>query len=122
MVSLIILILLVSQPTPFDRLTAGLFDDTFSGIYRLSAFDWCLLGPYFGILIILSIYGIHRYETILRYRKYRKNLLTSPPQLFEHLPRVTIQLPLFNERFVVERLLEKSAKSITRANSCRSRS
>ncbi len=105
-----LLLLLVSQPSTGARLMTGLFDDTFSGIYRLSPFDWCLLVPYFGILIILSVYGIHRYETILRYRKYRKNLLTSPPQRFQQLPRVTIQLPLFNERFVVERLLEEICK------------
>jgi cellulose synthase/poly-beta-1,6-N-acetylglucosamine synthase-like glycosyltransferase len=111
MVSLLTsLLLLVSQPTSADRLMSGLFDNTFSDLYRLSPFDWCILVPYFGILIILSVYGIHRYETILRYRKYRKNLLTSPPALFERLPRVTIQLPLYNERFVVERLLEEVCK------------
>ena len=76
------LALLVSQPSIGSRLMTGLFDDTFSGIYRLSPFDWALLVPYFGILIILSIYGIHRYETILRYRKYRKNLLTAPAHPF----------------------------------------
>jgi cellulose synthase/poly-beta-1,6-N-acetylglucosamine synthase-like glycosyltransferase len=88
----------------------GLFDDPFSGIYRLSAFDWSLLIPYFGILLILSIYGVHRYETIRRYRKYRKNLLRTAPQRFAQLPRVTIQLPLYNERFVVARLLEEVSK------------
>ena len=29
---------------------------------------------------------------------------------FAELPRVTIQLPIFNERFVVERLLEETSK------------
>ncbi len=33
-----------------------------------------------------------------------------PPQKFETLPRVTVQLPIFNERYVVERLLEETAK------------
>jgi cellulose synthase/poly-beta-1,6-N-acetylglucosamine synthase-like glycosyltransferase len=88
----------------------SLFDDTFAGIYRLSAFDWALLIPYFGILFVLSIYGIHRYETVRRYIKYRKNLLKEPPQRFEQLPKVTIQLPLYNERFVVARLLEETSK------------
>ena len=67
--------ILVYQPSLASRIMMGVYDDTFSGIYRLSPFDWALLIPYFGILIILSIYGIHRYETILRYRKYKKNLL-----------------------------------------------
>ncbi len=101
---------LSAQPMLGTRIANGMFDDTFSGIYRLSAFDWALLIPYFGTLIILSIYGLHRYETMRRYIKYKKNLLTSPPQRFERLPKVTIQLPLYNERFVVDRLLEEVAK------------
>jgi cellulose synthase/poly-beta-1,6-N-acetylglucosamine synthase-like glycosyltransferase len=110
MIHFVLQVLLVAQPGIGSRITTGLFDDTFSGIYQLSPFDWALLVPYFGILIILSIYGIHRYEIILRYRKYKKNLLTNPPKRFESMPRVTIQLPLYNERFVVERLLEEVCK------------
>ena len=85
----------------------SLFDDPFSGIYRLSTFDWALLIPYFGILCILSVYGVHRYETIRRYRKYRKNLPHAAARQFSNLPQVTIQLPIYNERFVVARLLEE---------------
>ncbi|MBV8896640.1 MAG: glycosyltransferase [Acidobacteriaceae bacterium] len=102
--------LLFAQPNLSTRLMNGLFDDTFSGIYRLSPFDWALLIPYFGTLFILSIYGVHRYETIRRYRKYRKNLPKESAQKYKQLPRVTVQLPLYNERFVVERLLEETAK------------
>ncbi len=101
---------LFAQPSLGSRITSGLFDDTFSGIYRLSPFDWALLIPYFGILIILSVYGLHRYETMRRYRKYRKNLPQRPTKRFEKLPTVTIQLPLYNERFVVARLLEEVSK------------
>ncbi|MBV9406799.1 MAG: glycosyltransferase, partial [Acidobacteriaceae bacterium] len=102
--------LLFAQPNLSARLMNGLFDQPFSGIYRLSPFDWALLIPYFGTLFILSIYGVHRYETIRRYRKYRKNLPKQATQKYEQLPRVTVQLPLYNERFVVERLLEETAK------------
>jgi cellulose synthase/poly-beta-1,6-N-acetylglucosamine synthase-like glycosyltransferase len=105
-----LLLLWFAQPTFGARISNGLFDDTFSGIYRLSPFDWTLLIPYFGILFVLSIYGLHRYETMRRYRKYRKNLLRQAPQQFKQLPRVTIQLPLYNERFVVARLLEEVSK------------
>src|SRR5262249_43144040 len=98
--------LLFTQPT----LAARLADDTFSGIYRLTPFDWAILTPYFGTLIILSVYGVHRYETIRRYRKFRKNLPKVAPRQFAELPRVTIQLPLYNERFVVDRLLEGVSK------------
>jgi len=93
-----------------SRVTTALFDQTFSGIYHLSPFDWALLIPYFAILIVLSVYGMHRYETMRRYRKFRKNLPRTPPGRFERLPKVTIQLPLYNERFVVARLLEEVSK------------
>ena len=103
-------LLLFAQPSLGSRISNGLFDNTFSGIYRLSPFDWSLLVPYFGILFILSIYGLHRYETMRRYKKYRRNLPRTAPRQFAQLPKVTVQLPLYNERFVVERLLEEVSK------------
>ncbi len=48
------------------------FDDTFAGIHRLAWFDWALLVPYFAILAVLSVYGLHRYEIIHTYFKHRK--------------------------------------------------
>ncbi|MDQ2776995.1 MAG: glycosyl transferase family 2, partial [Acidobacteriota bacterium] len=102
--------LLSAQPALVSQLINGLHDDNFAGIYKLTAFDWAMLIPYFTVLFILSIYGVHRYETIRRYRKYRKNLPTTSAKNYEQLPRVTIQLPLYNERFVVERLLEEVTK------------
>ncbi len=101
--------LLLTSPNLATRVIGTSFDDTFLGIYHLSFFDWAVLLPYFGILLILSVYGIHRYETIRRYRKHRKNLVQTAPERFRQLPRVTIQLPLYNERFVVERLLQEIA-------------
>jgi cellulose synthase/poly-beta-1,6-N-acetylglucosamine synthase-like glycosyltransferase len=103
-------IFLFAQPTLAARLTKGLFDNSFAGIYRLSAFDWALLVPYFGILFILSIYGVHRYETVRRYMKYGRKLASTAPQKYAVLPKVTVQLPLYNERFVVERLLEETSR------------
>jgi cellulose synthase/poly-beta-1,6-N-acetylglucosamine synthase-like glycosyltransferase len=90
--------------------TRKLFDNTFNGIHQLAPFDWAILVPYFGILFLLSIYGLHRYETIRTYFKHRKNATTEPPVRFEQLPRVTIQLPLYNERYVVERLIDEVTK------------
>lgn len=103
-------LLFFAAPSLGTQLVNGLFDDTFTGIYQLSAFDWALLIPYFTILVILSIYGIHRYETMRLYLKHRKKLPQGPTSQFPSLPRVTIQLPLYNERFVVARLLEEVCK------------
>ena len=101
---------LFAAPSFATQFVNGLRDDTFSGIYQLSFFDWALLVPYFAILIVLSVYGLHRYETIRVYMKHRKKLLKEPLQRFAQLPRVTLQLPLYNERFVVARLLEETCK------------
>src|ERR1700745_3392472 len=93
-----------------SRLVGTLFDDTFTDIYRLQPFDYAILVPYFAVLIILSFYGLHRYHMIRGYLKYRKQMPLEAPQKFQQLPRVTIQLPLYNEQYVVERLLEETSK------------
>src|SRR5579885_3638210 len=96
--------------SPTTRLMRGLFDDTFSGIHQFSWFDWAILVPYFTVLIILSVYGIHRYDVIRTYFKHRHKAAGDPPRRFEELPPVTIQLPIYNERYVVERLIDEVVK------------
>jgi cellulose synthase/poly-beta-1,6-N-acetylglucosamine synthase-like glycosyltransferase len=93
-----------------SRITQSLFDPTFAGVHRLSWFDWMLLIPYFTILAILSVYGLHRYEVIRTYFKHKKKAVVEPPARFGQLPPVTIQLPLYNERYVVERLIDEVTK------------
>jgi cellulose synthase/poly-beta-1,6-N-acetylglucosamine synthase-like glycosyltransferase len=82
------------------------FDKTFQGLYHPNAFDTALLVPYFIVLVLLASYGAHRYVLVYLYYKNKKNRTTEPPAYFPELPRVTIQLPIFNEQFVVERLLD----------------
>jgi cellulose synthase/poly-beta-1,6-N-acetylglucosamine synthase-like glycosyltransferase len=94
-----------------NRVWDALFYDPFSGIHHLVFFDWAILIPYFSVLVVLSFYGLHRYEMIRGYWKHRKSLTeAAEPQPFAELPRVTIQLPLYNERYVVERLIEETSK------------
>jgi cellulose synthase/poly-beta-1,6-N-acetylglucosamine synthase-like glycosyltransferase len=81
-------------------------DTTFKGLYHANAFDMALLIPYFIVLIWLASYGMHRYVLVYLYYKNQKNRTSEPPNHFSELPRVTVQLPIFNEQFVVERLLE----------------
>ena len=81
-------------------------DQTFKGLYHWNWFDLTLLVPYFFVMVVLSIYGIHRYTMCYQYFKFRKNYNPNPVNTFGELPRVTIQLPMFNEQFVVERLVE----------------
>ena len=81
-------------------------DQTFKGLYHWNWFDLTMLLPYFAVMIALSYYGIHRYTMCYNYYKYSKNYHPDPPQYFEELPRVTVQLPIFNEQFVIDRLIE----------------
>jgi cellulose synthase/poly-beta-1,6-N-acetylglucosamine synthase-like glycosyltransferase len=65
-----------------------------------------MLLPYFAVMIALSYYGVHRYTMCYNYYKFKKNYHPDPPQHFTELPRVTVQLPIFNEQFVIDRLIE----------------
>ncbi len=81
-------------------------DQTFKGLYHWNWFDAALLIPYFAVMILLAIYGIHRYTLTWNYYKFRKNYSPNPPKHFDDLPRVTVQLPMYNEQFVIDRLIE----------------
>ncbi len=105
-----LLIGLMVSANPVLRYVEKIFQkDPFQGLYRPNAFDLSILIPYFTILIILSLYGIHRYFLTFLYlkNKHKAPKAGCPPQ---PLPRITVQLPIYNERYVVDRLLE----SVTR--------
>src|SRR5258708_10135002 len=81
-------------------------DKTFQGLYQVNGFDLALLIPYFIVLTVLAAYGAHRYWMVYLYYKHKKNKTTEPTACFDELPRVTVQLPIFNEQYVVDRLLD----------------
>ncbi len=63
------------------------------------------LATYFFVVIILAVYGWHRYYLVYVYMKNRgrEPKATAP---LDPMPVVTIQLPLYNEMYVAERLIE----------------
>src|SRR5712671_1590121 len=63
------------------------------------------LAAYFFVLIILAIYGWHRYYLVYLYMKNRDKGPRATAAL-DPTPVVTIQLPLYNEMYVAERLIE----------------
>ena len=96
-----------SRSTIFATIFATHYGDhTFEHLYRWNSFDTSLLIPYFIVMIILAFYGIHRYQLVYLYYKHRKNAAKEPPRHFDELPRVTVQLPIFNEQFVIDRLID----------------
>ena len=64
-----------------------------------------ILASYFFVLIILAFYGWHRYYLVYMYMRNRDKQPKAGPQL-SPLPVVTIQLPLYNEMYVADRLIE----------------
>jgi cellulose synthase/poly-beta-1,6-N-acetylglucosamine synthase-like glycosyltransferase len=75
------------------------------------ALDTYFMFVYFGILGLLSVYGIYRYRLIYLFLRYQKHK-PKPKAKFPagRLPRVTVQLPLFNEMYVAERLIDAVSK------------
>src|SRR6266576_2423657 len=63
------------------------------------------LATYFFVVIILAVYGWHRYYLVYVYMKNRgkepKAIVPLDPT-----PTVTIQLPLYNEMYVADRLID----------------
>jgi cellulose synthase/poly-beta-1,6-N-acetylglucosamine synthase-like glycosyltransferase len=82
-----------------------LVDPTFRGLYQVNAFDLAVMLPYFFVMTILAMYGIHRYQLVYNFYKNRKNIPGPPPSIAAW-PKVTIQLPIYNERYVIERLID----------------
>ena len=68
-----------------------------------------ILATYFFVLVILAVYGWHRYYLVYLYMKH-KHEVPQPDGRFVALPPVTIQLPLYNEMYVVDRLVESVCK------------
>jgi cellulose synthase/poly-beta-1,6-N-acetylglucosamine synthase-like glycosyltransferase len=66
-----------------------------------------ILVLYFFVLSILAIYGWHRYYLLYLYRKNRGKVPAAlPVPAYADLPRVTIQLPIYNEMYVADRLID----------------
>lgn len=71
--------------------------------------NWFYFVAYFLVLFGLAGYGFHRLSTLALYIKHRDDT-PKPLRNFDELPVVTIQLPVFNEMHVVERLMQSVAK------------
>ena len=68
-----------------------------------------VLGTYFTLLTILSVYGAHRLWMLLLYYRHKKDV-PQPMGDANYLPVVTVQLAVFNEMNVIERLMDHVVK------------
>ena len=71
----------------------------------MQPYETLILVAYFFVLSILGIYGWHRYYLVYEYMK-NKDRVPGPPPPMTELPVVTIQLPIFNEMYVADRLID----------------
>jgi len=70
----------------------------------MSLLEISVIIAYVAVLLVLSVYGSHRYYMAYLYYRHKFRLPT-PKRRYETLPRVTVQLPIFNEMYVVNRLI-----------------
>lgn len=69
-----------------------------------------VLTLYYLVLGILAAYGVHRLWLVWDFlRPHRNGFEPAPQALTTELPTVTVQLPIFNELYVAERLIDAVA-------------
>ncbi len=77
----------------------------------MELFGYFLLTVYVGGLFFITIFCLMQFHLLVNYKRNEKNQ-TAPQQKADKnfRPKVTIQLPIYNERFVVERLIDQMCK------------
>lgn len=73
---------------------------------------YIVIGIYTVALASITAYCLMQFHLLFKYRKSNKDPLSdyNLSNDFQDLPYVTIQLPLYNERYVVERLIDNIVK------------
>lgn len=75
-----------------------------------------ILGIYLFCLLLVFFYSMMQLTLSLSYARYKRkvknNQLIEDVKVYDgtYVPRVTIQLPMFNELYVAERIIEETAK------------
>ncbi|HET7452261.1 MAG TPA: glycosyltransferase, partial [Thermoanaerobaculia bacterium] len=66
--------------------------------------DLAILASYYAVLVALAVYGFHRMMMVYLFYRNRASV-PVPRRRLAPLPKITVQLPVYNERYVVERLI-----------------
>ena len=67
--------------------------------------EWLVISLYGITLLIICLFSLGQFNLSWHYLKAKKLGVDTEPELTE-FPRVTVQLPIYNERYVVERLID----------------
>ena len=70
---------------------------------------YVIFGIYLVGLIFITIFCLMQFHLLIKY-KLRNVREIKKPDGEDYLPKVTIQLPIFNEQYVVERLIDNICK------------
>ena len=72
---------------------------------------WLIIGLYGLSLVVIFFYALLQASLAINYlkeKKRRRKVATREQEKIENFPFVTIQLPVYNEKYVVERLLNQT--------------
>ena len=76
---------------------------------ELDVLRWPLTAAYVGLLVMIAIYGLHRYWLVYLFSKHYRHI-HRPAHRYSELPRVTVQLPMFNEGAVAQRIIDAACR------------
>jgi cellulose synthase/poly-beta-1,6-N-acetylglucosamine synthase-like glycosyltransferase len=65
---------------------------------------------YFLGMVFIFLYSLAQGHLLVHFFKFKKESNQAPPKSPNSWPKVTVQLPIYNERYVVERLIDAVAK------------
>lgn len=71
---------------------------------------WIIVGLYFLCLFVIFVYALLQFSLTVAYLKEKRKNKTVAKEKLTEFPLVTIQLPLYNEKYVAERLIESICK------------
>jgi cellulose synthase/poly-beta-1,6-N-acetylglucosamine synthase-like glycosyltransferase len=71
----------------------------------LQSLRWPLTAAYLLLIGLIGMYGLHRYWLVFLFNRHR-TAVARPARRYEQLPRVTVQLPMFNEGAVARRIID----------------
>ena len=71
---------------------------------------WSVIIIYGVLILFIFLYSLIQLTLTLKYRKSKRDPLQLQPPALVKFPMVTIQLPIFNEQYVSERLIDATVK------------
>lgn len=76
----------------------------------LTILAYIMLTIYIVALVYITIFCLLQFHLLYLYNQSKKKVKSGLSNLPEEIPMVTIQLPIFNEMYVVERLIDNIVK------------